>query len=133
MDKNSLDWTHKHIKITDIRMLNKLYLITINDPTKIDKENIISNPLLVKINIFEERLRSYFLKPAYQVTRKEILDATWNMYITKSYYIKIDENGMVTKYDNDPNKWYISFLEIDGELGTFSSVYRDKDLNINKK
>jgi len=120
----TLDWTHKHIKITDIRKLNKFYVITINDATAIEQ---ITKPLFVKNHIFEERLRSYFLKDTYKITREEILDVEWNMYISRGHYVKIDKNGVITKFDHDPNKWYISYLEINGELGSFASIYRDEE------
>jgi len=125
MTRENLDWTHKHLKIVDIRKLNKLYVISVNDPkSKIQ----IEQPLFVKDVIFEERLKSYFLKDPSKVTRDEILGVVWNMYITKGYFIKIDENGVVTQFDHDENKWYISYLEIDGKLGSFSSIYRDKEI-----
>jgi hypothetical protein len=120
-----LNWTHKQLKITDIRKLNKLYVITVNDSKS---KNQIDQPLFVKDVIFEERLKSYFLKDPLRVTREEILSVFWNMYITKGYYIKIDENGEVTQHDHDENKWYVSYLEIDGYLGSFSSIYREKEL-----
>ncbi len=131
MKNDSLDWTHKNIKITDIRKLNnRLFVISINDPLSSEK---INQPLFVKEIIFKERLKSYFLKDAYKVTREEILSVDWNLYMTKGYYVKLDEKGNIIKYDHDPNKWYISFLEIAGDLGNFSSIYRDKELNKSEK
>jgi hypothetical protein len=117
---NDIDWTHKAINITDVRKLSKLYVI---------KHALINSPLFVKDTIFEERLKSYFLKDMNQITRDDILSVTWNMYITKGFYIKINEKGEVEKFPHDPEKWYVSYLEIEGPLGTFSSVYRDKELN----
>jgi hypothetical protein len=128
MDKvNTHDWTHKDVRITDIRKLNnKFYIISINDPNL--KEQI-KQPLFVKEVILKERLKTFFLKDAYKVTREEILSVPWNLYLTQGHYVKLDENGNIIKFDKDPNKWYISFLEISGPLGGFSSVYRDKELN----
>lgn len=127
MKQGTYDWTHKGIKITDIRKLNnKFFVITINDP--LSKEQI-KQPLFVREVILKERLKSYFLCDAYKVTRQEILDVHWNLYLTQGFYIKIDETGNITKFDHDPKKWYISFLEIDGDLGTFSSVYREKEID----
>jgi len=124
MTKDNLDWTHTGIKITDIRKLNRLYVITISEFSITPVEH----PLFVKDVIFEERLKSYFLKDAYKVTREEILSVNWNMYITKNYYIKINDDGSVSKFEHDLNKWYVSYLEIDGKLGTFASIYRDKNI-----
>jgi hypothetical protein len=90
--------------------------------------NAEDSALFVKDTIFEERVKSYFLKEMSQISRAEILSVFWNMYITKGYYIKIDENGNPVRYDNDPDKWYVSYLEIDGPLGSFCSIYRDKEL-----
>jgi hypothetical protein len=125
MTRTNIDWTHKNITITDVRKLNKLYVLKITDPMAASQ---IESPLFVKDNIFEERLKSYFLKDIVSITRNEILNVNWNMYITKGYYIKVNEKGNIEKYNNDSEKWYISYLEIEGPLGTFTSVYRDKEL-----
>jgi|GEM_PF-2579025 hypothetical protein len=122
MDTPAKDWTHKDVKITDIRKLSEFYIFTIDG---------ISGALLVKSNIFEERLKTYFLKDANRVSREEILNARWNMFITKGYYIKIQSNGMAQKFDMDPSKYYVSYLEISGPLGTFQSVCKEKDHKIN--
>ena len=127
MTHTNIDWTHKNIIIKDVRKLNKLYVLKIADPMS---ETQIESPLFVKDNIFEERLRSYFLKDITNITREEILSVKWNMYLTKGYYIKIDVNGYIDKFNNDPEKWYISYLEIEGPLGTFNSVYRDKEVEL---
>ena len=112
------DWTNKEVKITDIRKLSEFYIFTI------DTGEV--GPLLVKSNIFEERLKTYFLKEAHRVAREEILGVRWNMYITKNHYIKIDEKGGIQEFSMDPNKYYVSYLEIAGSLGSFLSVYRSK-------
>ncbi len=112
------DWTNKEVKMTDIRKLSEYYIFTI------DTSSI--GPLLVKNNIFEERLKTYFLKEAHRVTREEILGVRWNMHITKGHYIKI-QSGSVQTFEMDPNKHYVSYLEIAGPLGSIQSVYKDKD------
>lgn len=113
-----MDWTHTSVVIEDVRKIQKLYVLYIKD-----KE--IKTPLLVNENIFNERLRSYFLKDPNRVTREEILSVHWNFYITKGYYIKIQaEDEDIKKFDNDPNKYYVSYLEINGPLATFQSVYK---------
>ena len=127
MDTPAKDWTHKDVKITDIRKLSEFYIVY-PDFFTIDG---ISGALLVKSNIFEERLKTYFLKDANRVSREEILNARWNMFITKGYYIKIQSNGMAQKFDMDPSKYYVSYLEISGPLGTFQSVCKEKDHKIN--
>jgi len=129
---NDIDWTHKGIKIVDIRKLSKLYVIKIEPDSFGGKTDItlfnINSPLFVKDTIFEERLKSYFLKDITKISREEILGVTWNMYITKGYYIKMNDRGEADKFAHDPEKWYVSYLEIEGPLGTFCSVYRDKEL-----
>ena len=130
MSKTTLDWTHTHINIIDIRKVNKLYVIIINSTLHPEIKDI---PLFVNERIFEERLKSYFLKDVSNITRDEILCAYWNMYITKGYYIKIAEDGTVTKFEHDPNKWFISYLEISGPLGSFFSIHNNEKLTIIKK
>jgi hypothetical protein len=115
-----IDWTHKNIAIEDIRKLNKLYIIKV--------VAIPDAPLFVKDNIFEERIKSYFLKEV-SISREVILGLSWNMYITKGHYIKINERDEVEQFNRDPEKWYVSFLEIAGPLGTIHSIYRDRELN----
>jgi hypothetical protein len=120
MTKTTLDWTHKNLNIIDIRKVNKLYVIIINAVLHSELTNI---PLFVSEKIFEERLKSYFLKDVSKITREEILNVEWNMYITKGYYIKVSFDGSASKFEHDINKWYVSYLEIAGPLGTFLSVY----------
>ena len=128
----------KYVKITDIRKLSEFYIFTVGIsegvdpmglPTELPSTGVeIPDPLMVKDRIFEERLKPYFLKDAHRVTREEIKEVRWNMYISKGYYIKI-AHGEVKKYEMDPEKYYVSYLEISGPLGTFQSVYKDKELN----
>ena len=141
MDTPAKDWTHKDVKITDIRKLSEFYIFTIdgiseavlsqNTKGRLIDVQTSKMALLVKSNIFEERLKTYFLKDANRVSREEILNARWNMFITKGYYIKIQSNGMAQKFDMDPSKYYVSYLEISGPLGTFQSVCKEKDHKIN--
>ena len=118
MKNTFMDWTHSNVAITDIRKVQNLFILTIQDKD-------IKTPLLVNEKIFNERLKSYFLKDSYKVTREEILSQNWNFYITKGHYIKIQtENGEIKKFDMDENKYYVSYLEVCGPLATFSSVYK---------
>jgi hypothetical protein len=123
MTKTTLDWTHKNLNILDIRKVNKLYVIVIN---AVLYPELTSIPLFVSDKIFEERLKSYFLKDISKITREEILNVEWNMYITKGYYIKVLEDGSTSQFTHDSNKWYVSYLEIAGPLGTFLSVYNNE-------
>lgn len=108
------DWTHKEVQLTDIRKLHKLYIISTKD----------FNPLFVSEKIFEDRLRSYFLCDPAKVSREQIMKLKFNMYITKGYYIKVQEGGEIKKFEIDENKFYVSYLEISGPLATFQSVYK---------
>ena len=135
--KEDKDWTHKNVRITDIRKLSEFYIFTIGkaedlmgleyEEGKVEGPEI-KEPLMVKDRIFEERLKPYFLKDSHRVSRDEILGVRWNMYISKGHYIKIS-HGDVKKYEMVPEKYYVSYLEIAGPLGTFQSVCKDKELN----
>lgn len=122
------DWTHKEVRILDIRKLSEYYIFIIAQEDSPIKVNVIGEgyytPLLVKDKIFDERLKTYFLKDAHRVTRDEILDVKWNLFITQGYYIKIIK-GEIQKFPMDKDKCYVSYLEIAGSLGTFSSVYKE--------
>lgn len=126
----NLDWTHTKVRIKDIRKLNKLYAIY-TDVSELNADTTYGEAigmLFVKDSIFEDRLKSYFLKDISKITREDILGKMWNFYLTKGYFVKVNENGELEIFQHDKNKWYVSYLEIDGELGTFSSVYKDKEI-----
>ena len=132
------DWTHTDIKITDIRKLSEFYIFTVGLTEDFSRQGLpqanpskgeeVPAPLMVKDKIFEERLKPYFLKDAFRVTREEIMGVRWNMHITKGHYIKISR-GNVQEYQMDKDKYYVSYLEIAGPLGTFQSIYKDRDLH----
>lgn len=113
----NIDWTHKKITITDVRKVFKFYVLSIDD-------KIIKSPLFVDHNIFDARLKSYYLKNGdeyFDIKRTDILNVKWNMVINKGYFVKYDKNQNLEKIEKDPEKYYISFLEIDGPLGTHIS------------
>jgi hypothetical protein len=114
---NKKDWTHKEVLMKDIRKLSNFYIFMIDE---------IEKPLMVKDRIFEERLKPYFLKETHRITREEILSVHWNLHISQGYYIKIS-GGEISKYDMDPEKYYVSYLEIAGPLGTFQPLCKDDD------
>jgi len=120
MEKNeALNWTHEKFTITDIRRVQNLYIISINDKK-------INAPLFINYKIFDDRLRSYFLKEPKEISREEILGVEWDMYISKGYYIKVSQLTGIEKHEGDPSKFYVSFLEISGPLSTFESIYKSK-------
>ena len=105
-----IKWTHKKVSIKDIRRVRKFYILSI------DK---IENPIFVDQNIFEGRINSYYLRESAEFNRGEVLDVKWNMVIEKGFFYKIDRDAdEPEKVYKDPEKFYISFLEIDGPLGT---------------
>jgi hypothetical protein len=121
------DWTHKEVKMIDVRKLSEYYIFMIEP----EFPNVVGQnregyytPLLVKDKIFDERLKTYFLKDAHRVTREEILGVKWNLFITQGYYVKIVK-GEIQKYPMDKDKCYVSYLEIAETLGTFQSVYKE--------
>ena len=124
------DWTHTNVEITDIRKLAKLYVIHTNvkENPLISHLNHNIGPLFVNAKIFEDRLTPYFLRDVHRISREDILSVKWNMYITKGHFIKIDKDGSVKEFPQiDKEKYYVSYLEISGELGTFHSVYHNRD------
>jgi hypothetical protein len=112
MEKSfTLDWTDKHVFINDVRKIKKLYILKINN---------IEESLFVNEDIFEQRLKSYWIKDNIsEITRENILSVSWDFYITKGYYIKIDKEHNITKINQDPNKYYVSYLDIHGPLSNF--------------
>jgi len=118
------DWTHTNVKMTDIRKLSEFYIFTIEDVNS----EVNNQVLMVKDKIFEERLKMYFLKDPSRITREEILSVKWNMYITKGFYVKIKMGNKEPEVFNmDPNKFYVSYLEIAGPLGSFCNIIKDRE------
>jgi hypothetical protein len=115
-DFTNLNWTHQNKRIVDIRRSNGLYVISI-DTTE------FTRPLFVDARIFEERMNSYFLGNAWN--RNDVLDVEWNFYITKGHYIKYTKDKTITKHESNPDKNYISFLEISGPLGTMKNTVKE--------
>jgi len=114
------DWTHKKVTITDIRKLYQLYIFTV------DLAILDNAPLFVNEGIMHNVLKAYYLTNIEIFYREQILNVRWNMWISLGYYIKIDKSGYVEKIDGDPKKYYVSYLEIDGPLGSFHSIYKEK-------
>jgi len=139
MSEFKKDWTHTNVKIQDIRKLAKLYVLYTNlladSPVFTDPEDPKPykpiGPLFVNAKIFEERLTPYFLKDIHRITREDVLGVNWNMYITKGYFVKIDKDGSIKEFpQTDKEKYYVSYLEIAGDLGTFHSVYHNRENEI---
>jgi hypothetical protein len=116
----NVEWTHKGAQITDIRKVRKFYIISIDDDE-------VTSPLFVDHGIFEGRVNSYYLKGSGSnisnddIIRQEVTAVKWNMVVNKGFFIKSGSDGVVEKIEKDPGKFYISFLEIDGPLGTHIS------------
>ena len=106
-----IDWTHSQVTINDIRKVRKFYILSVNN---------ISNPIFVDQNIFEGRINSYYLRDYTSAfKREEVLNVKWNMVIEKGFFYKLERDSKEPeKIYKDPEKYYISFLEIDGPLGT---------------
>jgi len=112
----NIEWTHKKVNITDIRKVKKFYVLTVDAKG-------ITGPLFVEHAIFDSRLKSYYLKNLEDVSgfdRNDVTSVKWNMYITKGHFIKYKDKE-VEEIPKDEDKFYISFLEIDGPLGTHIS------------
>lgn len=114
-----MNWTHESVTINDIRKLKQLYAISI-----IDEE--VEGSILINSDIFDERIKSYFLKDISQISRTDIIGVKWNMYLTKGYYVKTHPVDGLMEFDQNPDKWYVSFLDIAGPLGSFDNIAHSK-------
>ena len=117
------DWTHKSVKIKDIRKNDKMYILLL----EVDGKEKIDTPVTVHSTIFNEQLTSYFMCGVDNLRREDIIGVTWNMVLTKGYFIKIkDRNLIEVKQENtNPDKWYVSYLKVSGELSTFDTICRN--------
>lgn len=105
-----MEWTHKKVSIKDIRKVKKFYVLDIG-------EKEITSPLFVDHTIFEGRMKSFYLRNESYFTRDEVTNVKWNMVINKGFFYKIEKDSEHEKVSKDPEKHYISFLEIEGPLG----------------
>lgn len=114
------DWTHKDVRIIDIRKNSKMYILLL------DVEGV-DTPVTVQSGIFDEQLVSYFMCDTQKISRDDILSVRWNMVLSKGYYIKIDKSAEATAtkhFSSNSDKWFVSYLKVSGELGTFDTIYR---------
>ena len=114
-------WTHRKVYIKDIRKVRKFYILSIDG---------LKDPIFVDEYIFEGRLNSYYLRDNNRINlikRDEILNVKWNLVVTQGFFYKVvEKDGSPVKVEKDPDKYYISFLEIDGPLGMY--VPQNKNL-----
>lgn len=121
--KTLKDYTHKNKLITDIRLKrgknrkDDFFALKIED---------IDDTIFVNYNIFNDRIRSYFLgKNVEDLSREEILRLRWNFVITTGSYLKIISKDTFEKIEGTPNKTYISILEISSLIGDFSNNFAE--------
>ncbi|MEG1010066.1 MAG: hypothetical protein RSE41_05365 [Clostridia bacterium] len=122
MNTEIRDWTHKNVKILDIRKIKRFYIL------KLDLKDVTSSVTIQK-EIFNERLEAYFLKSIENISREDIMSIKLDMFLTQGYFIKIDKNGNVSYIDKNPyedetsqDKWYVSYFEIPGPLVSFNNI-----------
>lgn len=123
MENTISDYTHKGVKIVDIRL--KRSSTKKNDFFALKVEGIDST-IYVNYSIFNERIRSYYLgKNVEDIPREHILNLKWNFVITQGSYLKIVNNEIFERIDGVPGKWYISIFEVDTNLGDFSNNFAE--------
>lgn len=118
---NLTDWTHKNVKIKDVRKNSKMYILQLEVG---GVSEVIT--VTVQTDIFEEQLVSYYLCDASKLRREDILAVEWNMVLSKGYYIKIAKKGLEDKkvFTGHEDKWFVSYLKVTGGLGTFDTIYK---------
>ena len=110
----NVEWTHKATQINDVRKVRNFYILDID---------AVGQPIFVDENVFRSRVNAYYLREqGSEIKRDEVLNVKWNMVIYKGYFVKMNTLGEIQKYEKDDNKFYISYLEIDGPLGTYVPV-----------
>ena len=97
MENTISDYTHKGVKIVDIRL--KRSSTKKNDFFALKVEGIDST-IYVNYSIFNERIRSYYLgKNVEDIPREHILNLKWNFVITQGSYLKIVNNEIFERID----------------------------------
>lgn len=112
------DWTHKGVKILDIRKSNRMYILQLD----VEHNKSLISPVTVEISILDNQLKPYYFDQD-KFTRNDILSVEWNMVLTKGYYVKVDSNGECIKtHTSMPQKWYVSYLKVGGALSNFDNI-----------
>ena len=118
------DYTHKAKKITDIRL--KRGKNRKDDFFALQVQGV-EGTIFVNYNIFNDRIRSFFLgKNVEDLDREQILGLTWNFIITQGSYLKIVSKDHFEQIEGTPGKWYISILEVDTPIGEFANNFSDE-------
>jgi hypothetical protein len=105
------DYTHKNKSILDIRLKtgkknDKFFSILIDG---------INSTLHVSYDIFNERIKSFFLgKSVEEISREDILKLKWNFIITQGYFYKITDRAFMKQTSQNESKYFVSILEIVG-------------------
>ena len=115
------DYTHTGVEIEDIRLKrgkNK------NDDFFAIKVKNVDDILYVNYNIFNDRVKAYFLgKLTSEIGRDLLLGLKWNFIITQGHYLKIIERGKFEAVSATDDKSYVSVLEIAGVIGDFKNNF----------
>jgi len=116
------NYTHTDVRIKDIRLKkgknNKddFFAIQISSPG--------INVVFVNYNIFNDRVKSFFLgKDVNEVPRNELLSLRWNFIITSGYYLKIVAKNQFEKLPGTPEKQYVSVLDVAGPISEFANNF----------
>ena len=118
------NYTHSNVYISDIRLKkgrknnDDFFAIKIQD---------VDDILFVNYNIFNDRIKAFFLgKSVDQIKRQHLLDLKWNFIITDGYYLKIIEKDYFDKIPGVSGKKYVSVLEISGPIGDFANNFSNE-------
>jgi hypothetical protein len=109
--KNITDYTHKNVKIKDIRLKtgknnDKFFSILVEG---------IDNTLHISYDIFNERIKSFFLgKRIDEIDRSLLLTLNWNFIITQGYFYKVTDKAFIKQESPNKNKFFVSILDIVG-------------------
>jgi hypothetical protein len=124
--KELTNYTHTNVKITDIRLKRSKEKGSSKDFFAIKVDDVEST-MFVNFNIFNDRIKSFFLgKSVNEIERYQLLDLKWNFIITEGYYLKIIEKDHFEKVYGVPNKFYVSVLEIAGPIGNFENNFSSR-------
>jgi|14BtaG_2_1085337.scaffolds.fasta_scaffold19999_4 hypothetical protein len=118
LDQKTLDYNYKELELVDMRYRGDeekgYYLLSFYDAyteTTLDPVNINNS-------IFESVLKKYFTPLFFdKVNREDIMKLEWNARVSKGeYYVWNDQTRRYNVKSADPNRLYVSRIDVSGNL-----------------
>ena len=118
-----MDFTHFNLTIEDIKRIKGNTLINSFYKIKFKEFDFVVS---VTAEIFEYRFSAYFLKENMNfIHRDDIMKCKFNIHATKGYYLRLNDNKLVSKAGK-PDIFYINFIDVASPILNIEGPYFSK-------